>query len=483
VKLESVRSQALAANAPALALAALAAYLAFTQKLLSDGDVFWHLATGDLILRTGSIPTADPFSYTAQGMAWHAHEWLAEVIMSLSYSAAAWSGVILLYALATSATLFILGTELARRLPVRWALCALFVVFMLLHPLLSARPHIIGWLLLAIWVVSLKARPGPPPFFVWPLMLVWANVHASYMLGLGIAGAFAIEGVLRDRSEVGRWAAFLAACLVCACLTPQGPAGLLYPFEVSGMSALAVIGEWRPTSLRDDPLFILFLTGVWVLVGARWRQIHPVRVLVLAGLSAMAIAHARHQMPFTIVGTSFVAPLLGSERPFAERFAWRWGLGLFVAVAAIRLAIPFHPADTAILPKQAIASVPTEVRTLPVFNSYSFGGPLILSGIKPYIDGRADMYGDRFTLNYLAILRGDRARFNAADQRWRFGWAILDPRDELANRLVRDRDWTKTYSDAHAVVYLREDASLEKISKVRHLPTRGQRRGRKGWLE
>ena len=35
-----------------------------------------------------------------------------------------------------------------------------------------------------------------------------------------------------------------------------------------------------------------------------------------------------------------------------------------------------------------------------MLNYYSFGGPLILSGIRPYIDGRGDMYGDRFVLGY-----------------------------------------------------------------------------------
>ena len=33
-----------------------------------------------------------------------------------------------------------------------------------------------------------------------------------------------------------------------------------------------------------------------------------------------------------------------------------------------------------------------------MLNGYSMGGPLILSGIRPYIDGRGDMYGDPSSL-------------------------------------------------------------------------------------
>src|SRR5437762_1853949 len=44
----------------------------------TDIDVWWHLKTGELIARMGAVPTVDPFSYTAAGRPWVAHEWLWE---------------------------------------------------------------------------------------------------------------------------------------------------------------------------------------------------------------------------------------------------------------------------------------------------------------------------------------------------------------------------------------------------------------------
>ena len=37
---------------------------AFCLILATDTDLWWHLASGDLIRRTGDIPRADPFSFT-----------------------------------------------------------------------------------------------------------------------------------------------------------------------------------------------------------------------------------------------------------------------------------------------------------------------------------------------------------------------------------------------------------------------------------
>src|SRR5262249_9730021 len=45
----------------------------------TDIDYWWHLRAGELIARTGAVPTTDPFSYTASGQPWVAHEWLWEL--------------------------------------------------------------------------------------------------------------------------------------------------------------------------------------------------------------------------------------------------------------------------------------------------------------------------------------------------------------------------------------------------------------------
>src|SRR6476659_5039083 len=45
----------------------------------NDPDLWFHLKLGQIVWDTHSIPSTDPFSFTAFGHVWTAHEWLAEL--------------------------------------------------------------------------------------------------------------------------------------------------------------------------------------------------------------------------------------------------------------------------------------------------------------------------------------------------------------------------------------------------------------------
>ena len=63
--------------------------------------------------------------------------------------------------------------------------------------------------------------------------------------------------------------------------------------------------------------------------------------------------------------------------------------------------------------------LPPELRSQPVLNCYSMGGPLILSA-SAYVDGRGDMYGDLLVVDYGDIAHGNVAPF----ERRQFGAGI-----------------------------------------------------------
>jgi hypothetical protein len=67
-----------------LLLAPLLAFVFVWSALApTDPDYWWHARTGQLIATRGSIPTTNPYSYTATGQQWVAHEWLTELIFAL----------------------------------------------------------------------------------------------------------------------------------------------------------------------------------------------------------------------------------------------------------------------------------------------------------------------------------------------------------------------------------------------------------------
>ncbi len=294
-------------------------------------------------------------------------------------------------------------------------------------------------------------------------MLVWANLHASYIFGLALVGLFALEALIAEpdrRRVIVGWGGFGLAALLMACITPHGPAGLLFPFQVSQMAVLPLIQEWRPTRLPGD------------------CDVRAVRLLgpggdaaVLARIDGHAVAADRRPRlarfracpsPGIVrdrVGAGPGFRAAAGDRPDQARRFDRASLSLLaiglMVVAAVRLALPMQRADSPTDPATAISQVPEGLRKQPVLNTYSFGGPLIRNGIAPFIDGRADMYGDAFIFQHQKIVDGDGAAFEQAERRWGLKWTILAPKTRLVALLDRDPRWRRIYSDRWAVVHAR----------------------------
>ena len=166
---------------------------------LSDCDTYWHISAGQWILSHHQIPTHDPFSFSMPGAPWVAHEWGAELLLAWAYRLWSWPGLMLLIAATTALTIGYLTRFLCARLEPLHALmfAALALVMMLSH--LLARPHVLGWALTTLWVGTLldasEARQRPP-WWLLAVMVLWANLHGSFVIGLGMAGAIGAEAVL-----------------------------------------------------------------------------------------------------------------------------------------------------------------------------------------------------------------------------------------------------------------------------------------------
>ena len=447
-----------------------AAVAGFNKAVLRDGDTSWHIAAGQWILARGTVPAHDPFSFSMPGQSWHAHEWLAEIPMALAYDLAGWSGIAILFMTVVGLTGFLIGRELTRHLPLRWVIAAMFALYCALVKGFLARPHVLGWAMLACWLlILLRARErhrAPPPAAAL-LMVAWATMHASYIVGLGLIGVFALEALVEDRdarTAIGRWGLFGLVSLAAAFVTPHGIQGFLYPFQVSNMEALSTIVEWQPISLRNDPLFVACVVALGGLVLLGWRKVGLVRTITLVAITAMTFQHGRHQALWGLFATLAVLPRIAAhfraregapEPPAFDRPALAILVGGLAALAITRLAIPPVPNLAPSYMGGAFEAVPQELRSQPVLNEYSFGGPLILRGVKVFIDGRADMYGDRFTLDYNRMVDGDMPLFRRAVDRYDLRWTILAPGDRLVQKLDREPGWKRFYADRHAIVHVR----------------------------
>jgi hypothetical protein len=460
-----------------------AVFFMFDNEVLRDGDSGWHLAAGRYIVDNLVIPTTDPFSYTFQGQPWVAHEWLAEVAMYGGYAVSGWSGVVVLYGLAFAITLGIILFHSLRWLTPAQAACLIVVAAICVLPSLLARPHTLAWPFVAMWTVAMmRARENETvPSLGWAIvMLLWANLHGSYAFGLFLAGTFAFEALVHAESQrrlevIRTWGLFGIYCLVAAVLTPSGPAGLYHPIMVSTMEALPLIGEWGGTNFAElnglsIAIYILLFFCLFKPV-----RVPIIRILLLIFLLHMALTHLRHHALFAMVGSLILAePLARAYRKglvaghpgMGEAIARRWRdfapfLGIvciaLAAIIATRIAIPLQRPNAIGWPGTALARLPPQLRNQRVFNEYSFGGALVQEGIPVFIDGRADMYGDKFVKDYVDIsMEGNVEKWHLADKKWGFRWTILGPNQTLTKWLEDQPEWERIYADKWSVVYVRK---------------------------
>jgi hypothetical protein len=460
--------------APLLLGLAVFALAAFSPAVLNDGDTWSHVATGQWILAHGAIPRVDPFSYTFAGQPWTAQEWLSEVIMALAFRAAGWSGVALLTGAAAGAAIAIATGRTARDLT-GFALLALAALSaLLLAPSLLARPHILALPLLALWSVALidareAGRAPPLPFAA--LMALWANLHGGFAFGLALIAPFALEALLAapagEKLAAARdWSLFAAASLAAAMLTPFGVEGLLFPIRLLGLAHLGEIGEWRPENFAHPGPMELALLALIAFALIRPTTLPWLRAALVVGLIHMALQHQRHQTLLAILAPMLLAPAicraLGAARPTATlRLSHEAILAAAAAaltLAGARLMLPLHRVDTPTAPISALAAVPPPLRDAPTLNGYGFGGYLIGAGVKPFIDGRADMYGDAFLDLYGKIAAGDPASLEATLSRYDIAWTMFPPGEPVVAALDREPGWRRLYADKFAVVHVRDDA-------------------------
>src|SRR4051794_14582334 len=65
------------------------------QSLLVDGDIGWHIRTGEYILDHHQVPHQDLYSFSKPGAPWYAWEWLSDVLAALLFRSAGLEGVVL----------------------------------------------------------------------------------------------------------------------------------------------------------------------------------------------------------------------------------------------------------------------------------------------------------------------------------------------------------------------------------------------------
>ena len=448
------------------------AVMLFLPQILNDGDTLWQIRTGAWILDHHAIPATDPFSFTAGDRPWFAHEWLAETLMALAFRVGSMQGVMALAAAATGLTAALLLHYLRRFLPGIYAVTALIVGMSNAAPSMLARPHLLAWPCLVLWcggLVTARAKRTAPSLALLPVMALWVNLHGSFMLGLLLSGAFMVEALLdpdvrRDR-VFASWTGFVLAAWSVALINPDFVGGVLFPIHLVGMKSLAWIGEWQPPDFsKSQPIEIIILGGL--ALGFTGKiALPPIRLLMLLALIHGALTHVRNEQLLGIIGVLILAEPLGASlgRGHAEALgpAWRrlsTGAGLIALLALVlRLSLPLSAERTGAAFAATLDAVPSSLRAQPVLNEYGFGGKLIFYGVRPFIDSRADLYGDLFLTRYHSIISPDVDELDRTLSQYRIAWTIFSSGNPVVAIMDVMPEWRRMVDADGIVIHARKD--------------------------
>jgi len=459
--------------------------LAQPTALLNDPDTYLHIAAGRWMLAHATLPVHDPFSHSLAGAAWVPHEWLAELVLAAVYDAAGWNGLVLLTAAAFAVSLALLTRFLLRYAEPFSTVIAVTLGAALVLGHLLARPHLLALPLLILWSGALfAARDGgaAPPFRLLPVMALWANLHGSFMFGVGLALFLGAEAVLapeRRALEARRWGFFCLLATAAALATPNGIAGLVAPFQLIAMPALqASFGEWQSPNFHEFQPLEIWLLGIIALAFSTSAKLSLPRLLLLLGLCHMALGHIRHAELLGLVGPLAVAAALGPcitsrirSVPLSTLGRWAARIAAPAGVPAVALILvlavaaslplllrPIARADDRVTPASALAAAARMGLDGPVFNAEGFGGYLTFRGIPSFIDGRAELYGNAFLDQYLAAEGGGEQALATLLDAYGITWTLLAPQQPAVSRLDTLPGWRRVYADAIAVIHVRSTA-------------------------
>lgn len=456
-----------------------------TTQTLRDADTYLHLATGYWIFQHQAVPSIDPFSYTRGGAPWVAHEWLSQCLLAAIHHLGGWTGLVVLTVTSFALTLAGLLRFLLGRMPPVYALFFTALASSALVSHLLARPHVLAWPVLALWAGSLinaSEKNRSPPWWLLSLMILWANLHGSFTLGLALVLPIALEAVLdsprASRGETLRsWAGFFCLSLLAAMLTPAGWKGLWFTVHIFNLKYLNNIGEWMPAGFTGVNPLELWLMALLGLALTGYLRLPVIRLLLVLGLLHQALAHGRYISLFGLLTPILIAtpfgklyPTLSAGKPQVstlDRFFDRLvapAKPLTVAVAVVLVLITAvvtsqtgsHTPHVSNTPKAAVDAAIQAGSTGHVLNEYGFGGYLIYRGIPVFIDGRADLYGDRHMDAYFdAVTSSKPEKIQKTLDDFKISWTLLPPNSPALLYLNTRPDWKKIYEDDIAVVHLR----------------------------
>jgi hypothetical protein len=460
-----------------LVLAAEALVLAVRLPDLVVPDTWLALVAGRDIA-TGGLPQHDTLFIWSHGVRWVDQQWLGQLFM---YGLQSAGGLRLLLLVHTGALVsaFALALMFARRSGGSSRSVALvgalgvFVAF----PNSAVRTQAFAFVFFVavFWLLARDIRrPSRRVFFVLPLLVLWANVHGSVVLGAALVVLWAAATLVRAGLRAG--AGFLR--LRVAVMTVAAPLSLLvspYAFGLPGYYRSVIgapafrhfVNEWAPSTFPSQwPFFALAVPALW-LTAREAKRLNLFEHLALLFTLAAGLVAVRNIAWFALVAVMVVPRALDGvwppdRAPFRKRVnrilsaaALAALLGAFVAVAARPLGLSANGYSSAGF--NAVSRASSGDPSLRVFATERYSDWLIWNA--PTLAGRV-AFDARFELLTSRQIKAIANFHNRSSPDWLAPAAgyrlfVLDPEESAFRSILHEPGVRRLYRDRAIAVLLR----------------------------
>ncbi len=457
-----------------------------SQMLSIDSDLGRHLTIGDYILDNRKIPAHDLFSHTLANQPRPPYEWLSQVLFALANRLLGLDGVIVLTAVIIALTFTLVFSFAANRCGSRiiaFAIALLAIGASSIHWL--PRPHIITFLLLAVWVENLEQlRIGKPvKLLTFPLiMLLWANLHGGFVFGV-LAWCAYFAGWLWTKWQKNAalqtgWKLLIVGLtsLIASVITPDLWRNWEAVLNNRSSFILSRTVETMPPALTTPSVlpFTVLLILTFFLFLVNYKTASASHFFLLTGLGIISLFMARNIPLFAVACTPIASELTKASLVrlkvwdrVEERFSGfgrlsQWHiLPLIVTFLTImffanqyvdknQTLFRFNPQ---VFPVQAMDWLNVHPQSGRMFNEFNWGGYILYRTWpqqRVFLDSQSDFYGEELMKDYEQIT-SIRGAWENLLEKYGAKWAIIPADWQLARELIA-LGWEPVYQDQTAIV-------------------------------
>lgn len=491
-------------------------FVFFSHQPLWHTDLWGHVSYGRHIAETGRIPATEPLMPLSEGVPFVDSAWLSQLAFYGLETSLGTAGLKFIYA-ATIAIMLLILTIRLRDMSHRVVITALGLMMFLVcewKSMTIIRPQLFAlcWFLALIgltqsrgWSRSGSSRFGSSQwrwFAVPALMTLWANMHGSFVIGLGYLGCLFVgrffDALVRTRSlkfAIQNTAVFRTFVLVnlaiVACLI--NPYGIRLYEEVltfGNHPNLQAIVEWDALTLRMFQGKAALASALLLLVVYRWspRRVGFAEPLLLCGLGIAMLNSSRLIVwwaPLAAWYFALHASAIWKQRGETLQLSAPERSGRWTVITAACLWICFaitpmgyrvlHGAQTDPEQRQAEfeahVSDQTPVEAVAylhehppqglLFNTYEWGDYLLYAGpedTQVFLASHAHLVPPEIWRHYLRI-QGAGTGWDDLLDRYGIDTIIVDHqmRSHFISRLKLHRSWELEYSDSVAAIFVRKN--------------------------